>query len=90
MAELIEIKVPFSKTAHSLSTKVGEPKDVGPFKVSSVAISIEPLPEIQAWIDDGRIVSYKISGMWQVGTPRLNTFRFSDPDQAMLFKLIYG
>jgi len=91
MAELIEVKVPFSKSAHSVSkTLEGRAKQVGPFKYESISVSIQPLPEIQEWIDDGRIVSYDISGSWKIGSPRLNTFRFSDPDQAMMFKLIYG
>lgn len=92
MAELIEIKALFSKTARGTREEMpGKPKQPGDlFVTKQIRIGHELIPEVKEWVEDGRIVKYEIARIWTMGEPRLNTFWFSDPNHAMLFKLTYG
>jgi hypothetical protein len=93
--ELIQVKAPYRSTTQSIKTTKTIKDDSFPstetkFDLEMLTISFEPIDEIQRWIADGRIHSYEMCNTWEIGQARQNRFFFTDPQQAVLFKLMFA
>ena len=58
-------------------------------KMLSVSMKHQLLPEVQAWVDDGRILSYHITHI-VIPAPPMNQFNIRDRRTALMFKLAFG
>jgi len=89
MTSAIEIKVPTRTCTTLQMSAVGQTRrsPTGKYTVQSMKASHVLIPEIQAWLDDGRVIEHQTNRLDQ---PFTSSFFFNDPALAIQFKLIYG